>query len=127
MIVTLAGCSGSGGSAGVVTPGATPTPTASPSPAPVATPAAVFTFALTFSNVGTAYNQSFSVSEAGYTGTLTAMSQDTKVATVAPGTRSGTFVVTPVGAGQTTIIVTDTAGRTVAVAVHVTVTPVTVT
>jgi hypothetical protein len=89
---------------------------------PVAAPSS-----LTFTNTGAAYNQGFGVTEANYAGTFTATSQNAAVATVAPGTQPNTFVVTPAGAGQTTITVQDTGNRTTSVTVTVTLTPVTVT
>jgi hypothetical protein len=67
------------------------------------------------------------VTEANYAGTFSAMSQNAAVVTVAPGTQPNTFTVTPVGAGQTTILVQDTGGRSTSVTVTVTITPVTVT
>jgi hypothetical protein len=67
------------------------------------------------------------VTEANYPGTFTAVSQNTGVVTVAPGTQPNTFTVTPVAAGQTTILVTDSGNRSTSVTVTVTITPVTVT
>src|SRR5665213_2389816 len=111
----LPACSGSGGTASVVNPTPVPSnPVASPNP-------------MTFTNAGAAFNQTLTVTEANYSGMFTAVSQNTGVVTVAAGAQPNTFTVTPVAAGQTTIVVTDTGNRTTSVTVTVTITPVTVT
>jgi hypothetical protein len=48
-----------------------------------------------------------SVTEQGYNGAWTASSSDTGTATVAPGSTSGTFVVTSVAVGACTVTVAD--------------------
>lgn len=82
---------------------------------------------LTFTNTGAAFNQTFGVTESGYSGSFTAVSQNAGVVTVAPGTQPNTFVVTPVGAGTTTILVQDSGGRSTSVNITLTLTPVTIT
>ena len=92
--------------------------------------------------------QTFTLSEAGYDGTFTAISSNTNVATVAAtsttqaasqvksstaassnmrdaaaaasGTAQTTFQVTPVGGGSATITVTDTIGDSISIPVSVT-------
>lgn len=60
------------------------------------------------------------VSESGYTGTFTAQSNGTAVASVGPA--SGTaFTVTAVGAGSAAITFTDQSGRSAQVSVTVTI------
>jgi virginiamycin B lyase len=56
---------------------------------------------------GTGQTSTLSVTEQAYSGTWTAKSSDTGVATVAPGSTSGTFVVTSVGVGTCTVTVAD--------------------
>lgn len=63
--------------------------------------------------VGTAYNASFTASEAFYTGTFTAASGNTTVATVSAGSSGSDFTVTPVAPGFTYIHVTDSHGYVV--------------
>lgn len=91
------------------------TGTATPPPKqPVATPTT-----LTFSSATT---QTFVLQESGYTGTLTATSSDTSVATVSPKSSHGptaTMTVTPVGGGSCTITVQDDAQQQATVAVTV--------
>ncbi len=75
---------------------------------------------LTF--LGTTNSQNFTASDPSYTGALSAMSGDTTVATVSPGSHGGpqaTFTVTPVAAGNTTITVSDTFGGSATVNVSV--------
>ncbi len=135
----LAGCSGDGVTLTpqhvVPTPtptqspsGATPTPTpttagSTPTPTPTPTVAAgTFTFnpnPVVVSAQGTdcATTASFSVSETGYSGTFTAASANTSIATVAPTSGvAANFTVTSVttsnNPGQaTTIVVTDQNGH----------------
>jgi len=68
----------------------------------------------------TSATQTVNVSEVGYVGVFNLTSNNTAVCTV-PGTAdgSGNFVVTPVGAGSTTITVADTNGVSMAVTVNV--------
>jgi VCBS repeat-containing protein len=62
----------------------------------------------------------FSVSQQNYSGSFTAVSNNTSDATVAPGTQPNTFVVTSqAGAGQTTTI-TVTGGGSMTTSVMVT-------
>ena len=77
---------------------------------------------LTF--LGTTASQNFSVTDPFYSGTLTATSSDTSVATVSPSTAAGpnaTFSVTPVNAKSTpiTITITDSFGGSALVSVSV--------
>ena len=58
-----------------------------------------------------------------YTGTFSATSQNTNVATVTPASGT-TFTVTAIGAGSTTIAVTDSKGATTAFPVTVTFAPI---
>lgn len=102
---------------GMPTP--SPTPTAAPNPTP--TPAfEVLPSTLSFN--GTGLTQSFSAIDFGYTGTYTAASSDSKVATV---TVSGsTFTVQSVGAGTATITVSESNGKTATCTVTVTTTTI---
>jgi hypothetical protein len=75
---------------------------------------------LSFSALGASAAQTFSASETGYTGTFSATSANPAVATVAPGSTAGSFVVTPVGGGTTTVTLTDTNAQTATVNVSVT-------
>jgi len=56
---------------------------------------------------GSGQTATLTVTEKGYGGTWTAASSDTTVATVAPGSSSGTFVVTSVAPGTCTVTVAD--------------------
>jgi len=135
----LPACSGSGGTASVVnpTPIPTPTPVPTPSPTPSPTPVPSNPVAspnpLTFTNAGAAYNQTFTVTEANYTGPLNAANgapSCSGIATFSPASATSTpatFTVTPVAAGTCKIVVTDSGGRSTSVTVTVTITPVTVT
>ena len=103
---------------------ATPTPTASPTPTPA--PLAVDPNPISLTQTG---NANVTVTEAGYNGTIAAVSGDTGILTVvqSPVTStagSATVVVTAVGAGSTTLTVSDTNGQQVVVPVHVTITGV---
>jgi hypothetical protein len=76
--------------------------------------------------------QTFTVSEIGYSGSFTATSSNTAVATVAQtsssadarrrdaSTTTTTFTVTPVGGGPATITVSDQDGHSIAIPVSVT-------
>jgi len=82
---------------------------------------------------GTTTPKLFTVTEAGYTGTLTASSACTSIATVAPATATGssaTFTITPVAAGTCAVTVHDNLGNsaivTATVANPLTVTPTSV-
>ncbi len=97
--------------------GATPTPTPTPTAAP-----GVFTFMpnpviVAAQGSGCTTTASFSVSETGYSGTFTAVSQNTSIATVAPTSGvADDFTVTSVttnngGGVGTTIVVTDANGN----------------
>ncbi|MBV8152229.1 MAG: hypothetical protein JOY59_11765, partial [Candidatus Eremiobacteraeota bacterium] len=98
------------------TSGPPPAPTPTPSPAPIASPSS-----LSFLGVGASLAQDFTVSESGYMGTFTAMSLAPSVASVS--TLNGlTFTVTPLAAGTTSILVTDSLGRSTSVPVSVTIT-----
>jgi hypothetical protein len=79
---------------------------------------------LTFATLGSAGTQSFSVSEAGYTGAFKATSSNKAVATVA-SSANGSFEVTAAGAGKASAIVSDAKGQKVAVAVYVSATTLT--
>jgi hypothetical protein len=76
--------------------------------------------ALSFSALGASGAQTFTASEAGYTGAFSATSANPAVATVAASSPAGTFTVTPVGGGTTTIAITDTNLQTITVSVSVT-------
>jgi hypothetical protein len=108
------------------TPTPTPTPTvAGATPTPTPTPT-VMSGTFTFSpnpiivapqGTGCATSASFTVSETGYSGTFTAVSQNTAIATVAPTNGiANDFTVTSVtmnnnGGQGTTIVVTDQNGH----------------
>lgn len=145
----VAGCDGSNTTVAPFTPSATPTPaatatptpapTATPTPAPTATPTAApptpAPLSLSTASVSlTAAGQSatFSVSESGYGGALTAANGTPScsgIATFSPAGASGpsaTFTVTAVAAGQCTIVVSDTHGQSISETVYVTTTTGTV-
>ncbi len=98
----------------------TPTATPTPSPTPTAVPSATFVFnptsvLLSAVNAGCSETSAtFTVSEVGYSGTFSAVSENTSIATVAQ-VSPGTFVVTSTdttnGPPGTTIKVSDTDGR----------------
>jgi hypothetical protein len=75
---------------------------------------------LSFSALGASAAQTFTASEAGYTGTFSATSANPAVATVAAGTAANSFVVTPVSGGTTAVTLTDTNAQTTTVVVSVT-------
>ncbi len=101
--------------------GATPTPTPSPTPTPTASPSGTIVFMpnpviVSAQGSGCTTTASFSVSESGYSGTFTAVSQNTSIATVAPTSGvADDFTVTSVtttnGGTGTTIVVTDGNGH----------------
>jgi hypothetical protein len=99
--------------------GATPTPTPSPSPS-ASSPVITFTppsVVVSAQGSGCTTSEVFTASETGYSGTFTAVSQNTAIATVSPAQSTGAFTVTSVttsnNVGQsTTIKVTDTLGNT---------------
>jgi hypothetical protein len=99
---------------------ATPTPvvTATPTPAPLA----VSPLSLQFT--ATAYALSFTASEAGYAGALTATSSDCSgIATFSPASGIGpnaSFAVTSVAAGKCHVTITDAANQKSVVTVDVT-------
>jgi hypothetical protein len=105
----------------------TPLPTAAPTAVP---PAAInqSTSALSFTTAGSI--QSFTVSESGYSGTLTAANGSPScagIATFSPASGTGpsaAFMVTAVAAGTCTIKVSDANGQSVGVSVTVTTTAV---
>jgi hypothetical protein len=108
-------------------PGATPKPTGTPSSRPTASPIPTVVAspnALTFENTTTP--QTFSASEAGYSGTFTAAVTATSVPNVATvSTTDGlTFTVTPENAGTATITVSDSNAHSTTVSVTVTTTTV---
>lgn len=76
--------------------------------------------ALTFSALGAAGAQTFTPSEARYTGAFSATSANPAIATVSGPNSSGAFTVTAVSGGTTTITVTDAAGQTATISVSVT-------
>jgi hypothetical protein len=100
--------------------GATPTPTPTPTATPTA-PAGMFTFdpnpvIVSAQGSGCSTSTSFSVAETGYSGTFTAVSANTSIATVAPTSGvADDFTVTSVtttnGGTGTTIVVTDANGH----------------
>jgi hypothetical protein len=101
------------------TPVSTPTPTPAPTATPTAGPVTANPMSLVFSSAAT---QTVTVQESEYTGTLTAVSSDTTVATVSPNSGLGPsaiFTVTPVGGGSATITVHDASANSVSVGVIV--------
>jgi len=66
--------------------------------------------ALSFNGTGNSKPQSFTVTEPYYTGSFSAHSKDGTIAAVNPTSTNGTFNVTPVGIGTTTIFVTGQTG-----------------
>jgi hypothetical protein len=112
------------------TPTPAPTATPTPSPTPTGPPAIVLsTYDLILCGAGSGPNTgTFTATETGYTGLLTATSANTAIATVTPATvtSGGTFTATEVAtqpsgglsaAPGTTIAVTDTLGHTSTVAI----------
>ncbi len=86
----------------------------------VAGPVGVTPTSLTFS--GSTASQSFLATDPFFTGTLSASSDNTAVATVAPASASGpsaTFNVTPVSEGSAHITVSDTLGQSAQVSIIV--------
>jgi hypothetical protein len=76
---------------------------------------------LSFTALGAVAAQTFTVSETGFTGSFTATSSNTSVATVSgPTGTTPTFTVTPVSGGSATITVADTQGQKASVTVTVT-------
>jgi hypothetical protein len=84
-------------------------------------------------NSNAAAPQSFTISEAGYSGTFTATSSNANVATItqtsAAATQSSrhvdadtkaTFTITPTGGGQATLTISDTIGNSTSITVSVT-------
>jgi hypothetical protein len=102
------------------------TPGSGPSPAPTGSPGGIVLTpsSLAFLAAGTAYAQNFTVSESGYSGSFTATSNNTAIATVASA-GSTTFTVTPWTAGSTTVSVSDSKGHVAQLAVGVTISGVT--
>lgn len=80
---------------------------------------------LTFSSIGAGSGQALYPQEQGYGAQFQGTSADSNVVKVQQGD-AGSLWVTPVGAGTTTITVTDVYGQTVSVPVTVTSTPVTI-
>jgi hypothetical protein len=78
--------------------------------------------ALTFTGLGSAAKQSFTVSEAGDVDPFTVSSSNPAVASVSPAVVAdgGTIDVTPVGGGQATIVVTDASQETKSLTISVT-------
>lgn len=111
-LAALAGGHGGGGGGGVIE-----NPHVTPSPTPGALQ--VTPQSLTFT-VGGA-TQPVSATETNYAGQITASSPDPAVATVNPPSSQSpaTFVVTPVGAGNTTFTVSDNHGGAIVVSVSV--------
>lgn len=117
----------SGGSiAGTLTAEITPSVSGSPEPDGAATltvVAAAPTVNPTSLNFSSAATQTFTATENGYSGPLSASSGNIQVATVTPASANGpsaTFTVTPVGGGTTTITVSDASSNTATVSVSVT-------
>jgi uncharacterized protein YjdB len=81
--------------------------------------------ALDFTNVGPPYDQDFTATQLNNPDDIFgAVSNNTGVATVVPGFTPGTFVVTPVAAGKTTITVTGLRGSTASLKITVTLTSI---
>jgi Pilus formation protein N terminal region len=110
--VALSACGGGGGGGTSSSGGSTP-------PVTLATPV-VSPTALTFDGTGSALNQSFTVTEASYSGAFAATTGNGSIATVSPASSSGAFSVTPIGGGTTNITIADASGQTVSVSVSVT-------
>lgn len=110
----------------------TPLPTKSPLPTPVPSPSptklaglTVTPNSLTFTETGTAANQSATASEANYPGMFTAStstcgSGSSATATISPITSSGVFTVTPVNAGSCSFTISDTNNQSVPLSISVT-------
>jgi hypothetical protein len=111
LAVALYSCGGGGGGS---SPSVTATPHL-PAAAPVVSPTA-----LAFDGTGASLSQTVTVTEANYSGTFTAASENTSVASVSPATSGATFTLTPIGGGTTSVAIEDSYGQTVSVSVGVT-------
>lgn len=100
----------------VVVSGFAPAPT--PTPTPIVMPIVTMPEAIALSAI--AQSQGVAVSEAGYSGTFAATSDNPTVASVAPATGSASFIVTAVGPGSANITFKDTNNATATVTVRVT-------
>ena len=106
-------CSGSGGTASTVTVPA-PTATPSPSPSPPAGDADLDAAELVVPDHGRGSAQTFTASEAGFSGSFTATTAPagtanscSGIATISPASGSGSFSVTPVANGHCTFTISD--------------------
>jgi len=96
-------------------PTASPTPTASPSPTPG--PLSVSPTSLTFTYAGQVLT--FSATDPRYSGSLTAVSGNTTIGTVAPTGTAGMYSVTAIAAGGTSITVSDSLGHQALVSISI--------
>jgi hypothetical protein len=76
---------------------------------------------LAFQATGQQYAQPVTVSEGSYSGSFTASSANTAIVNVTPASSPGSFTITPVGAGSTTVSFGDANGRYTTVATTVTI------
>jgi hypothetical protein len=98
------------------TPNATPTPT--PTPTPQTNPVLASVPSLSFTAVGAAYAQQFTVSQQGYSGPFTPSGINSAIASAQI---SGNVVtVTPLAAGSTTLTIIGAGGASVSIPISVT-------
>lgn len=119
--VSLAACSGPGGTALVATP--TPTPTSRS--------VTLSINSISFAGTGAANSQTVTASQSNYGGqfaaTTPAAGQPNScsgIATISPATNSSSFTITPVAVGHCTFTITGGNGQTTTLTVDVTTTAV---
>jgi hypothetical protein len=100
-----------------------PTPSPDPSPTAGSTPGAILAVPGSLSFLATGVTQTVTISQDGYAGAFCAVSNNTNVATVST-TCGTTFNVTSVGAGSTTVTVSNSLGQSITVPVGVTTTTI---
>ncbi len=118
-LLLLAGCGGGGGGGGGALPGGGGNATASPNPVSSGPTLSMNALSITSSTP-----QTFSVRDSGYTGTFS-VSGCANVVSVSPSSAAGptaTFTVTPVAPGTCTLVISESDGRSVTLAVAYTIT-----
>lgn len=137
--LSLAACSGPGGTASVatLTPTPSPTPSASAAPTPTATPTpapgsvTLSINSISFAGTGAANSQTVTASQSNYGGQFAATTPAggqpnscSGIATISPTTSSSSFTIAPVGLGHCTFTITGGNGQTTTLTVDVTTTTV---
>ncbi|HEY5095320.1 MAG TPA: hypothetical protein VII69_09415 [Candidatus Eremiobacteraceae bacterium] len=122
-LAALAGGHGGGGGGGTSNPPPAPSPTPNPSPSPSPSPSPgtleVSPKSLTFLIGGN--SQTVNASESDYTGPISVSSPNPAIANVSPPSSlsPAVFTVTPVGAGNTSFVVSDNHGGAITVSISV--------